>query len=437
MTNSGAVKGLVAAVFSAAPVVLWAYSTGAAPYSEGGPGGDPRACTACHGGTALNGSGGKVELQFPGGLTYTPGQKQRIRIIITDTRAQVYGYQVSARLASNELGVQAGVLNALSTDQEVVCGDYAYPQNDRCRPGAPIQFLGHTGASPVGTIEFDWTPPAIDSGDVNFYVAGNAANGSRSTAGDRIYTAQYRLTSTSAVPSITGITNGASFVPGLVSGSWISIFGSNLSPTTRDWTGAIGQDGTFPTALGGVSVSIDGKPAFVSYVSPNQVNVQAPDLGGKTGPLPVVVKTSSGESAPSLAVAYRELPGLFTYSLNQKPYPAAVNLSGSIIGPPGFTGVTPARPGEVIQLFGTGFGPTTPPVPPGKVFTGTATLTDMVQVRIGGTAVTPLFQGSSSAGVYQFNVQVPLGLASGEHLLEMSVNSVSIPAGIVIPVQRP
>lgn len=433
-------KVLVASVFSAAPVVLWAYSSGANPYSEGGPGGDPGACTACHGGTPLNGGGGRVELQFPDGLKYTPGQKQRIKIIITDSRAQVYGYQVSARIASNELKVQAGVLKALSDDQAVICGDYAYPQDDQCRPNAPIQFLGHTQPSPAGTIEFDWTPPAVESGDINFYVAANAANGSRSTAGDHIYTAQYRLTSTSPLPYINpgpGITNGASFAPGLVSGSWISIFGSKLAPTARDWTGAIGQDGAFPTSLNGVSVSIDGKPAFLSYVSPNQINVQVPDLGGKTGPLPVVVKTNSGESPPSLATAYRELPGLFTYSLNQELYPAAVNLSGGIIGPRGFAGVTPARPGEVIQLFGTGFGPTTPPVPPGKVFSGAATLPDAVRVRIGGIAVTPQFQGASGSGLYQFNVQVPLGLPSGEHLLEMSVNSVSIPVGIVLPVQRP
>ena len=32
-----------------------------------------------------------------------------------------------------------------------------------------------------------------------------------------------------------------------------------------------------PTQLGGVSVSIDGKPAYVYYISPTQINVLAPD----------------------------------------------------------------------------------------------------------------------------------------------------------------
>jgi uncharacterized protein (TIGR03437 family) len=381
-----------------------------------------------------------VELQFPAGLTYVPGQKQRIKILITDAVAKLYGYQVSARLASNEINGQAGVLTALADDQQVICGDFAYPQNGLCRPNLPIQFLGHSDASRIGTAEFDWTPPSVDLGEVTFYVAANAANGSRSTSGDHIYTAQYSLRPASIVPSIrsdAGVTNGASFASGLVSGSWLSIFGSNLSLTTRDWAGSIGQDGSLPTALDGVSVTVDGKPAFVSYISPSQLNVQAPDLGGKTGPLAVVVKTPGGESPAYAAMAYRELPGLFGYTLGGKFYPSAVKLNGAIVGPAGFPGLTPAVPGEVIQLFGTGFGPTSPAVLPGKTFVGAAPLVDAVQLRIGGVPVTPSFQGLSGPGLYQFNIQIPSGLGSGEYPLEMSINGRSVPAGAMIAIQRP
>jgi uncharacterized protein (TIGR03437 family) len=430
----------LAVALLAVPVLIWAYSSGPIPYAEGGPGGDPRACTQCHGGTPLNRGGGKVELLFPGDRTYTPGQTQRIRIAITDPSARVYGYQVSARLASNELTGQAGVFTALSRDQQVICGDLAIPIGDRCRASAPIQFLSHAIASAASTIEFDWTPPAVESGDVNFYVAANAADASRSTTGDHIYTARYTLRSASGLPFInpeTGVTNGASFVSGLVSGAWISIFGSNLSTTTRDWTGAIGSDGAFPTSLDGVSVLIDSKPAFVYYISPNQLNVQAPDLDGKVGPLPVVVRTRAGESQAQTATAFRELPGLFTYSLDDRTYVAAVKATGQIVGPVGYAGVTPAQPGETVQLFGTGFGPTSPSVTPGRVFAGAAPLVDRVRVRIGGISVTPSFQGLVSSGLYQFNVQIPPGLGSGEHLVDVSINSVAIPSGTVIPVQRP
>ena len=38
-----------------------------------------------------------------------------LKILIADVTAKLYGYQVSARLASNELNGQAGVLTALVT----------------------------------------------------------------------------------------------------------------------------------------------------------------------------------------------------------------------------------------------------------------------------------------------------------------------------------
>lgn len=53
-------------------------------------------------------------------------------------------------------------------------------------------------------------------------------------------------------------------------GEWVSIYGQNLAGSTLAW------DGTFPTSLGGTSVTIDGKSAFLSYVSPGQINVQVP-----------------------------------------------------------------------------------------------------------------------------------------------------------------
>ena len=53
-------------------------------------------------------------------------------------------------------------------------------------------------------------------------------------------------------------------------GEWVSIYGSNLASGTASWTG------NFPTALAGTSVTVNGKPAYLSYVSPEQINVQAP-----------------------------------------------------------------------------------------------------------------------------------------------------------------
>jgi uncharacterized protein (TIGR03437 family) len=427
------------------PMIMWAFSSGPDPRSEGGPGGPAASCAqaGCHTGTALNAGGGRVELQFPGGLTYTPGQKQRIRIVVTDSSARTYGFQMSARLASNETNGQAGRFDVVGTGQLILCQDgRERPASGNCATGAPLEFIEHGRPATANTIEVDWTPPAAaTAGNVRFYVAANAANGDGRNTGDRIYTANYTMTIGSQRPAITptnGVTNGASFSPGVVSGSWTTIFGTNLAAATKDWTGAIDRDGNFPTSLDGVSVTIDGKPAYVYFVSPSQINVQAPDLAGKTGPVQVIVKTAEGESAPVSVNAAKELPGLFLFTQAPKKYPAAVRSDGVFIGPSAlFQGVTtvPAKPGDVVLFFGTGFGPTNPAVAPGKVFNGAAPLVDSVQMRIGTATVTPAFAGLSSSGLYQFNVTIP-DLPNGEHAVEMQINSVAIQTGVVLAVQR-
>lgn len=54
-------------------------------------------------------------------------------------------------------------------------------------------------------------------------------------------------------------------------GEWVSIYGSNLATGPAVW------NGNFPTSLGGTSVLINGKLAYLSMVSPGQINLQAPD----------------------------------------------------------------------------------------------------------------------------------------------------------------
>lgn len=69
-------------------------------------------------------------------------------------------------------------------------------------------------------------------------------------------------------------------------GSWVSIFGTNLASAAATW------NGDFPTLLGGTSVTINNKPAYLWYVSPGQINLQAPD-DSATGTVPVTVTTAA------------------------------------------------------------------------------------------------------------------------------------------------
>ena len=155
-------------------------------------------------------------------------------------------------------------------------------KSDGCRalPQPPalsadsLQYMEHslTGYTSTkgpgsGTYQFDWTPPASNVGNVVIYVAGNAGPpGTPSQDNGHIYTTTYTLTPSAGgnAPTITagGVVSGASFQPGIVPDSWLTITGTNLSPVTDTWDKAI-VNGKLPTALDGVSVNVGSKPAYV------------------------------------------------------------------------------------------------------------------------------------------------------------------------------
>src|ERR1019366_8453978 len=58
----------------------------------------------------------------------------------------------------------------------------------------------------------------------------------------------------------------------------------------------------FPTSLGGTTVTIDNKPAYLWVVSPTQINLQVPD-DSVTGPVSVVVTTASGTASSPVTLA--------------------------------------------------------------------------------------------------------------------------------------
>jgi TonB family protein len=67
----------------------------------------------------------------------------------------------------------------------------------------------------------------------------------------------------------------------------------------------------------------------------------------------------------------------------------------------------PARAGEIMTLYGTGFGPASPAFPAGKVVAGAAPLANLVTVSIGGRNAEVLYAGQVGSGLNQFNLRVP------------------------------
>lgn len=222
------------------------------------------------------------------------------------------------------------------------------------------------------------------------------------------------LVCSAQVPVIApnGTVNGASGLAGIASGSWISIFGTNLSQTTRIWSGTDFQGDRLPLSLDGVSVKVNNRDAAVYFISPTQINALAL-TDTALGSIAVTVTTSRGTSAGVLANYQQYAPAFFTFDPQNHIYPAAVRPNGTLVGRTNLLGTAvatvPAAPGERILLFGTGFGPTTPQVDPSVTFAGAAPLSlpSDLSILVGGVPATVEFAGLAGNGLYQFNIVVP------------------------------
>src|SRR5207249_8412194 len=175
--------------------------------------------------------------------------------------------------------------------------------------------------------------------------------------------------------------------------------------------------------------------AYVEYISPKIVNVLSP-VDTATGPVSVQVTFNGTASDTATATMQAFAPAFFIF--NNDKYIAATHANGSLLGPTNlFTGLsTPAKPGEVIILYGNGFGPTNPPIPDGLLVTGAPVVITPVTVRIGSVDVTPQFTGLVSAGEYQINVQVPASAPNGDVPVVATVGGVASPANVFISVQQ-
>jgi uncharacterized protein (TIGR03437 family) len=218
---------------------------------------------------------------------------------------------------------------------------------------------------------------------------------------------------------------------------WISIFGTDLASTTRDWTGAI-VNNQFPTSLDGVSVKINNQDAFVYFISPQQINVQVPS-DGSTGMVPVQVTTASG-AGNTVTVEKRAIaPSIFVWpagtATEGNKYVGAVFPDGTYVGKPGLLApvnitTRPAKPDEFVLIFATGCGPTNPAVPAGQVVgTPVPRLASQVEVKVGDVQaeVSDNTGFLIFAGECQFNVKIPAGTPDGDHKVEVDIGGNSSP----------
>lgn len=224
----------------------------------------------------------------------------------------------------------------------------------------------------------------------------------------------------SSTTSIGAVTNAASFQNAVAPGALATVWGSQLAP-------AIQQAGSLPLplAIEGVSVTVNGLPAPLLYVSPGQMNIQIPyQTGAGTAVLGV---NNNGQIASYSFQVAPSGPGIFPNAFID-PTNAAV---------------TSAPQGGILTLFITGDGDASPPVVTGAPPPANTPVANLpaprlpVTVTVGGVPAQTPFQfigiPTWSVGVTQINFVVPPAAPLGPQSVVVTVGGVaSAPATLTV-----
>ncbi len=243
----------------------------------------------------------------------------------------------------------------------------------------------------------------------------------------------------SNVLGLSATVNAASFQTGVAPGMIATIFGTGL---TRGVNGIVSaQTPVLPYSINGTSVVVNGIPAPLYAIAningQEQINFQVPwEVQGLAIPyvppadVSIVVINNGVVSPARRAFFSTTFPAILTTDGKQA---ISVHSDYSLV-----TTQNPARSGEVITLYGTGFGPVTP-LPPTGTPAGSSPLSTMnpaPSITINAHNASVLFAGLSpgSVGLYQFNIVVPDQVGVGNLNVQFNTGGLN-PNLVTIPVQ--
>lgn len=223
----------------------------------------------------------------------------------------------------------------------------------------------------------------------------------------------------------SGIVNAASYGQGPVAaGSVVAIFGAGLASST-----AAAPSTPWPLNLNKVTVTMNGAPAALAFVSATQINAQIPWSIAGASQVQVVVTNETGASAPVSVSLAAAAPAIYT--VDGKQALAYIAATRTFTANPGQTARI-ARAGEYLRLYVAGLGAVTNTPAIGAAADATltvtpalSTVTSLPTVTVGGTAAVVSFAGLAPqginpdwVGVYEVDVQIPL----------------TAPAGVAVPI---
>jgi len=320
-------------------------------------------------------------------------------------------------------------------------------------PGIPVTFAVTAGSATLSVQSTVTDSNGLAGVAVTLGNTPGPVTITASTAG--VSSEQFHLTAISPVPlptitagGIMGAGGSTPPVTQLSPGGFATIFGSNFAPAG---TFAQAQSSALPTQLAGVCVMVNGVPAFLTFVSPTQINFQAPAIPTNSTVTVQVIGncgTANPLDGPVQSVASAAATPEFLYWLRNangnNPVVAVNALTGAYIGAVGLiSGLTfvPAKPGDILTIYGVSFGPTNPAAVPGTPPTGAAQSIYTPSVELGTLNLNPtdiLYAGVSpgSAGLYQLNIRVPTPLPDGDYPLVLTLGTFATPSGGFLTVKN-
>jgi uncharacterized protein (TIGR03437 family) len=457
-----------AILFALAPVVALAESAMPSIGYTGAPADhNGQNCSVCHStfGAANSDTRGSVTVSI---TDYNPGVQQMIHVTVSHPTATRWGFQMTIREVSDET-TEAGTFSTTAgVPFTVVCDDGThFGSAPPCNANNGRQFAEQINAPRTGTgAGFDWlvpwTPPQTEVGRLHIYVAAVAADGDGTAQGDRVYTYEGTLPfvgacSLSVAPNLRTVMNGASFQPPFSSNAMITVFGTNFQVSGLQRLVGLGDlennNTTFPTTLACVAIEVTGpgiaQPVRlpIAFVEDDQINAQAPEFVG-TGP--VMLKVILNPDKPNQLLSdvatlnsEQAFAPAFFFIPNSTTIAAQIGGTSIPIADPSLVpGGQAAKPGQIVTLYGTGFGDFMQKVPAGQLTTAADPLATPITVTVGTTTLSSadvLYAGTSPGllgGLYQFNVRIPASTPDGDTAITISIGGFQTQSGLTIPVHQ-
>jgi uncharacterized protein (TIGR03437 family) len=234
------------------------------------------------------------------------------------------------------------------------------------------------------------------------------------------------------VPYISpaGVANAAAATPqsGVAAGSIVSVFGASLAGAS-----VTGPASPMLQALDCASVQVAGRLLPLFFVSPTQINAQMPD-DLQPGPLNLTVSCTGMPDVQAAFTLVRNAPGLFQQPSGGQNFALAIHEDGTPV-----TADAPAKSGELLSVYGTGFGPADHSRPEGFAVPASPPfrIVDSATVTAAGIAITPenVFAAPGRVGVDVIQFRLGDGVPTGTNVqLNITVNGQDSNT-VVLPVQ--